>query len=153
MSGAVRFRSNVVIIRDEHEWRLALSSVPGEVAGDYLSFPRMTRGQLIERQLYQPCVVCHRSLWRIARHGCTRSLCRSRERAAALADVRTMYSRARGQIEMMAAADDRGREQGRGPITPIREWHPDGDGAGDGLDEGLVPAEDLSARRAPRGAS
>ena len=123
MTDAIRLRSNVVILGEEDDGRAARASLPGEVAADTLSMTLMTPAQMRERALYQPCVTCHRSLWRIARQGCDYD-CAAMRRAAALQDVRQTYLAARQLIA--GQLDDRELDvaAGRGRVRPIPEWEP-----------------------------
>jgi hypothetical protein len=123
MTEAVRLRSNVVVIRDDADRLRARASLPGEVAADTLPLERMTRQQQNERHLYEPCIACHRSLWRIARQGCEHN-CAALTRALALQDVSRTFQEARRLLasEAHAPAD---MDPGRGRVEPIPEWNPE----------------------------
>jgi hypothetical protein len=123
VTGSVRLRSNVVIVRNDDEGRRARANFPGDVAADILSIPNMTAAQLRERSLYNPCITCHRSLWRIARQGC-RYNCAAMRRAAALQDVEQTYRAARAQNAAEVAETELEIPSGRGLVEPIPEWHP-----------------------------
>src|SRR3954452_7162512 len=97
MTEAARLRSNVVVIRDDADRTRARASLPGEVAADTLPLERMTGQQQRERRLYEPCIACHRSLWRIARQGCEHD-CAALRRALALKDVRQTFEEARRRL-------------------------------------------------------
>ena len=125
MSGDIRLRSNIMIIEDDDESQRARAraSLPGEVAADVLSIPKMTASQLRERSLYAPCVTCHRSLWRIARQGCQYE-CAAARRAEAFEDSLTMYARARRLLDAHPEEEIVDGDPGRGHVTEIPEWRP-----------------------------
>jgi hypothetical protein len=125
VTGSVRLRSNVVIIRNDDEGRRARASLPGEVAADTLSMTLMTPAQMRERSLYNPCITCLRSLWRIARQGC-RYDCAALRRAMALQDVEQTYRAARAQNARQVDEAAAEIPSGRGLLEPIPEWHPHG---------------------------
>ncbi len=136
----LRFRSNVVIIRDGQDAAAdgsrARAAMPGDVASDTLSVPHLTARQRLERTLYQPCIGCGRSLWRIKRQGCEMTRCDGVVRAGRLAGPLEMLIHARAAVpDGSVAADPDAEANGRGRIAAIPEWQ-----VGDSTLSGPSPA-------------
>ena len=89
IAGEIRIRSNVC--QTQHEWHL----VPGDVLKAYgitlLNGP--TPKQKEEMARYEPCCLCHRTIYEIREDGCDHYTCRqqglpSTEQAARRRDLR-----------------------------------------------------------------
>jgi hypothetical protein len=125
MKGLVRFRSNVVLIRDEEDRKRAWRSIPGEIAGDYRSLHLLTPEQQQERSLYGPCPTCSRSLSRVKRQGCQYPNCPSAARARALLGPLETLALARERLDAeRAEGPNEPVDVGRGRIEPIPLWNP-----------------------------
>lgn len=70
-NGAIRIRSNVCTSSDD--WHL----VPGDlIKGSSFSRHELTEKQIDEKMYYEPCGICHRTIYEIEENGCDNATCR-----------------------------------------------------------------------------